>query len=315
MLSVISKDYTIWSDYMLIASSNIDNIYWIYNQTVTPLLIIILILNNIPKQNMVFLYSLCYLHGPFCFIGFLPFFCIILFNDLVNNSIPSKSIIEKIKPYLTFQNIVGSITILVVSYFYLSGSPAVQSLFIEKIVLKKYLLFTFVMFGFISILIFKKYKKEPFFYTLLAMLLILPLIGIGDFQQFTFCARVSVVPMFILMILVTKFIIEEPSSRVKNMVITYVILASLEGFLAFGRSVTFTIWHYIYPLETNIYLYERAGEWFNWKNLVPDKREWKNQNFNILNFEKTQDTSANINIRYFELQKDSSIFNKYLLKN
>jgi len=315
ILSVITSDYKIWSGNMNMGGSDTDNLYWIYNQTVTALLILALILNNIPKQNIGFLYALCYLHGPFCFLGFFPFLCIILYKDIVLKKQASETYIKRIiQPYLTFQNIIGSITVFLVGYWYLSGSPAVQSLYIEKVSLRYYITFILVMFGFISMLIFSKYKKDPFFYTVLIMLSILPLIGMGTIQPFTFCARVSIAPTFILMILVTRYILEEPLSIRKKLVIAYVFLAALDTACEVGRSVFFTIAHYVDPLAINTIIYERAGQWSNWKNLVPPKSEWKDQNFNKLDFMETQDTTVTPNLPYFEMQSDSTFFNKYLLK-
>jgi hypothetical protein len=310
--SVISSDYKIWSGQMVLAGSNIDSLYWIYNQTVTPLLIIAMLLNKLSRQSIGFLFALCYLHGPFTFIGFFPFLCILLVKDIFISK--EGTFMSRIQPYLTFQNLIGSVAVMFIGYFYLSGSPAVQSLYIGKISPLKYLVFIMVEFGIISLLIFSKYKKDPYYYMTLAMLLILPVIGMGTIQPFTFCARVSIAPMFVLMVLVTKYILEERSSTTNKLVVAYVVLSAIDPLLQVGRSVVFTIGHYIDPVATNTCLYNRAGEWSNWKNLVPDRSKWKEANFNILNVPETSDTTINPFLSVLEKQNDTPFFNKYLLK-
>ncbi len=313
IISVITSDYTIWSGQMVLAGSNIDSLYWIYNQTVTPLLIIAMLLNNLSRQSIGFLYALCYLHGPFTFIGFFPFLCIMLVNDIFLAK--DGTFADRIRPYLTFQNLIGSVSVMIIGYFYLSGSPAVQSLYIGKISLIRYCIFIMVEFGIISMLIFNKYKKDPFYYAVVIMLLILPVIGMGTIQPFTFCARVSIAPMFVLMIMVTKYLLEERFSPTKRIIIAYVVLSAIDPVLQVSRSVAFTIGHYINPVATNTYLYNRAGEWSNWKKLVPDRSKWKEANFNILNIPETTDTTINPFLSALEKQSDNSFFNHYLLKN
>lgn len=292
---------------MLLASSSLGGVYWIYNQTITLWLIAALILNNIPKQNILFLYAMCFVHGPFFFVGLSPFIVIIILKEVIANK---GSFTEKIKPYFSFQNTIGALVAMLIEYFYLTGSQEAESLFIQHIHIVKYGAFVFLSFGAISLMIFSKYKKEPFFYAAVCLLLILPLIGMGTIAPFVFCARVSLAPMFILMTLVAKYFIEDGGAPgMKKLVAIYLILGAIEPALAVGRSVIFTTGYYINPARMNKYLYNRTQ-----KNIVPAPTDWKNENFLIQNELKSYDNPLNPYNSYYKQQSDNTFFVKYLVK-
>jgi len=314
VVSVITSDYQLWSGDMLLAGSSIDSLFWIYNQIITPWIIIIFILNNLPKQNIFFLYALCYLHGPFTFIGFFPFLAIILIKDLFAKQIIPQPFIQRILPYLSFQNLVAAPLILLVGYLFLSGSTSVQTLFFEHVRLIKYAAFISVSFGIIALLLFNKYKKEPLFYATVIMLSVLPLVGMGNIQPFTFCARVSLAPQFILMLLTAKFVLEEGNILLKKLVVTYLILGTIEPALELGRSVVFTVGYYVDPVCMNTYLYHRTSLFNSRINMLPKTNDFKNSNFLILNYIETLDTSINPNMPYFKVQKDTTLFSRFLMK-
>ena len=311
--TVVTSDYITWSGDMVLAQSALDALFWIYNQVVAPWLIMVMILAAVPKRNMFFLYAICYLHGPFVFIGFFPFIAIMVIKSLFSNGGDSKTLIDKIMPYLSFQNIVAAPLILLISYLYLSGSQAVQALSIAHINIVKYISFTTLSFGIISVLIINKYKREPFFYVTVFLLLFLPLISMGTLQPFTFSARVSLVPQFILMLLVTRYILEEGKTLLKRLVVVYVVLGAIEPVLELGRSVVFTVGYYIDPLAMNTYLLHRTTLYNDRVSLLPVTNDLKNANYLILNYNETIDRP----MKMYDLlppQKDSTFFKMYLLK-
>ena len=311
--SVFTSDYQTWSDKMIFAGSTIDSLFWIFNQTVTPWLIMIMIWDNVPKQNIFFLYALCYLHGPFAFLGFFPFLLVVLFKDLFSAENKGKSFISKIQPYFSVQNIIGGALAFLVGYLFLSGSSAVEPLYISHVKIRKYILFISASFVIISLFIFPKYKNEPAFFFMILMLIVLPLIGMGTIQPFTFCARVSIAPQFILMLLVARYLMEEGNTVAKKLVVTYMFLGAIEPVLEIGRSMVFTIGYYINPVKMNDYLLNHTKEPNERISMLPKGTDLSHENFLILNDKETLD----IPLEMYDVvpkQKDSTFFQKYVLK-
>jgi len=302
---VLLADYKLWADNMLLAGSVIGDVFWIYNQTVTLWVIAAVILNNIPKQNIFFMYALCFVHGPFFFIGFFPFIVIIVLKELVTNKSP---FFENIKPYFSFQNTIGAVVTLLIEYFYLTGSPEAESVFIQHIHIVKYAAFVFLAFGAISLLIFSKYRKEPFYYAAVISLLVLPLIGMGTIAPFVFCARVSLAPMFILMMLVAKYVLEEGNTGMKKLVVAYLFIGAIEPALQVTRSVIFTVGYHMNHAKMNKYLYNRAQKE---TNPPPD---FKTSNFLVQNGLRSYDSPDNPYNKFYKQQSDSTFFVKYLMK-
>ncbi len=312
--TILTSDGLIWSDQMILAGSSLDSVFWIYNQVITPWLILAMILNNLPKQNVLFLYALCFIHGPFMCMGFFPFLGIMILKDLFGAEDAGRPFWKRVQAYLSVQNTIGMATILVLGYLFISGSSNVQKLYVEHIKPIKYLIFITVSFGIIAVLLFNKYKKEPVFYVIVAMLLTLPLLGMGTVQTFTFCARVSLAPMFMLMILTARYVFEEGNSMTKKMVVGYILLSAIEPGLELARNMALTIGFYANRAGMNQYLYKRSGEYSLRQKLTPPPQNWAEANFLNQYDLKSIDDSAYIFNRLSIDQKDSTFFNKHLLK-
>lgn len=316
---VIIHDYLSWSlngGGMLLAGSCLDSLFWIFNQTVVPWLIMAMMLGSKNSgKNIFFLYALCYLHGPFIFIGFFPFLFASILQQIKYSNL---SIFETIKEYISFQNFIAAPLIVIISFFYLSGSYAVERLYFAPIKFTKFALYELLMFGIISVIIFKRYKRDANYYIMIGMFALLPLIAMGTIQPITFCARVSLVPQFILMIFVAKIIAESGVSLLKKVVIAYVVIGAVEPILDFGRSVVFTVGYYIKPVTMNTFLLNRTSkyQYMERVDMLPKNADLNKANFLILDGRTTQDTALPKGSPLIHLakQRDETIFNKYLLK-
>jgi hypothetical protein len=68
-------------------TSNTSLLYWVFNQTIAPWLIIGMLFNNMPRQNIFFLYALCFFYAPFPFVGLFPF---VMYSCFSRGNIPSR---------------------------------------------------------------------------------------------------------------------------------------------------------------------------------------------------------------------------------
>lgn len=272
--SLMTSDWLPWTDYYFSGSTTY-SLYWVYNQCVVPWLICMVILNNVTKKNILFLYSICYIHGPFFFIGFFPFFLTIILKDINwEIRIQKNNFLQAIKKYTSFQNVFGGIIAISIAFLYFQSGASTQGLRIQHIFVSGsifkhtwtfnttdflyYILFLLSTFGIISFFMYKKYKKEPFYYIIILSFVILPFILLGNLAPFTFYIRVSLATQFMLLILVSKYLIEEKINVYKNLVVSYVILSSLDGFLTIGRSLVFTTLYHTDHEKMNRFLFDHT---------------------------------------------------------
>ncbi len=310
VFKAISSDYVTWANDMRLADNIIDGLYWIYNQTVTPWLIAAMLLNKPATRNILFLYALCYFHGPFMFIGLFPYVIVILSRQIKAEHL--NSVAQVLRSYFTFQNVAGGLTVVLIGFFFLSASPAAEPLRLTHRYWKMYLMFIFAVFGLISLLIYSKYKKEPFFYITIAICLILPFTRLGSIQVNTFSTRVALAAQFMLAILVARYIFEE-KKRMRIAVIAYCCICSLAAVGDVARSVIFTVGYWTNREATNKVLYDRSTIWGPRKAMFPQYTS--SQNFLLQNDLQTLDTTYFGNgPKSIEAQKMDKFFIKYLQK-
>lgn len=310
VLKALSSDYVTWTKDMRLADNILDGVYWIYNQTVVPWLVAAMLLNKTSTKNIFFLYALAYFHGPFFFIGLFPFVIVMVIRQIKEENI--RSVMDFLKAYFSFQNVAGGLTVILIAFAFLSASPATEPLHFAYRSPKLYIPFTFAVFGLISLLIFNKYKKDPYFYIVVIVSALLPFIKMGTIQPFTFAARVSIATQFMLMILVAKYIIEE-KGRMRMAVIAYCVVASMAAIGDVTRSAIFTIGYWTNRDATNKVLYDRSTKYGPRKEMFPEYRN--DQNFLLQNDMKTLDTVYFTNgVTGVEKQDSNKFFMTRLMK-
>ncbi|MBK9934771.1 MAG: hypothetical protein IPP05_11665 [Cytophagaceae bacterium] len=233
------EDNYLWAGMILYADSNLGMIYWTFNQSLTAWTIMLLIYNNGSSKNAVFLYALCFYLSPFAFAGFLPFILYYFWKNFEGKFSEIKDWKTNLLRYLSFQNTLGAALIFGLNYVYLSSNQAGK--FFQMLSHSPRILIIFYLLSWagIAIVIFSKYKKDPFYWLILAVLIPLPF-----FQQgygIDFPGRLSIPALFFLMLLVGKFLIEERNLWKRIPVLIYLVI-SAGGHLFFetGKSILYT---------------------------------------------------------------------------
>jgi len=228
---------SLWAGMILYADSNLGLIYWTFNQSITAWLILLLIYNNGPKQNVIFLYSLCFFLSPFAFVGLFPFILYFFWENYEGSL--KNDFFKNLKPYLTFQNILGSILVLGLNFLYLSSNKAGKFFQILNHKPKILIVFLLLSWVIIAFLIAKKYLRNPLFWLIAIVLTPLPF-----FQQgygIDFPGRISIPALFLLMLLVGKFLIEEKKGILKWAVLAYLgVSATWHIGFEFGKPIIWT---------------------------------------------------------------------------
>ena len=203
-------------------SSNTTLLFWVFNQTITIWLAILLIMNLKNSRSLFFLYAMLLLHGPFPFLGMLP---IVLWKAYQGYPLDLKRENAKMVnvPVLffrwfwkgvvravTFENVCGGISVLLIIYFYLTnnvsgskyGTNAQTTNYVGLIVFESglYLLF-----------LFAEHFKKPLYWICLGSLLLIPLFRVGGSQDF--CMRVSIPALFIIMIMIQQSLLGKADQK------------------------------------------------------------------------------------------------------
>jgi hypothetical protein len=309
IIDYLRREYCLYAGSM-VYPTNTGFVYWIFNQTITPWLIISIILNRVPKKNLFFIYVFCLFQGPFAFLGLFPFVVYLTFQQSRNNKLDKYNIINKLKQYASFQNSIGFLNILMVVLLYFSANKSSRHLVILSRNPFLYLFFITLEFGVISLLILKKFKKEPVFFIILFSLVIIPFFQIG--YGLDFCARVCIPSLFILMIFVYKYIIEEKNKIIKVLLLICLFLGSLSALKEITRSVVFVFFHHISQTDIGYHLSKSNNKYVQ---IVGEKMvNAKSKNYLIKDDLKTLSNPKNNRMNNFIAETDSSFFYNYMAK-
>ncbi len=233
--------YPRWAgDYVY--SSNSWNFFYVFNQLIAPWLFVCLLLNQIPKKNIFFLYSLCFIQGPFSFLGLLPY---IIWYTLKDFSF--KDWLNQIKLFISFQNLVASITIVAVTYLYFSSNQAASIFKLVPFDLGNYLLFVLLEFGIMSAILFTKFKRNSLFYMVLAMLLLIPFVQLGTGRDFV--ERVSIPSLFIFMCFVIEYLFTMPNNWKKKILIGCILVGAIVPAQKIIKSAAVTAMYYTFNVD------------------------------------------------------------------
>ena len=194
-------------------SSNTTLLFWVFNQTIAIWLAILLIMNLKNSRSLFFLYAMLLLHGPFPFLGMLP---IVLWKayqgyplDLKRKNakmvnVPAlffrwfwKGVVRAI----TFENICGGISVLLIVYFYLTNNVS-GSKFGTNAQTTNYIGLVVLEGGLYLLFLFAEHFKKPLYWICLGSLFLIPLFRVGGSQDF--CMRVSIPALFVIMIMIQQ---------------------------------------------------------------------------------------------------------------
>ena len=174
-----------WARYFQF-SSMITQIFWVFNQSIVPWLIVIVFISEKRVKNYILLFLICVAYGPLPSVGLIPLMGIRGIKYLIE-SIKNRKIKEFLKDIFSFENVSALITLLPIFWFYYTNNSAVDSgnggggirLVSEVLNISGILLlinFYFLEIGIYGLILFKDNKKDELFITSLIVLIFIPLI-------------------------------------------------------------------------------------------------------------------------------------------
>jgi hypothetical protein len=220
-------------------SANTTTLFWVFNQTVTTWLVVMLLFNQDHPRNTIYTYLLSFPYAPLPFIGLAPFVVYLFFKNSfpVDNRLftaqTSRNIWQNLKNGFTLQNVIAAPFIfLVFALFFTANKYNVSARgwiwsYISPadwpVAFAYYLLFCYLQFGAYMLRIWRSFCQDPCFILTLLLLLFIPnyCTAIGN----DFAMRVSIPPLLVLMLYVAHYLADNLSTGQRKK--TYVLIALL----------------------------------------------------------------------------------------
>lgn len=277
--SIIQPEHLEWWSEKWQFSSMTTQLFWVYNQAIPAWLATMLVLTQKNKKNLFFILSLLILSSTFTFVGLIPivlYFALkkrenkrslwenLSFQNLVgvfavgilsvaflmSNRQVSVSLADAQQTEVhqvemkqagaqKSQTTVDTIT---EEMKYDNESEVGNSSIDFSAMLLRYLLFALIEYLPYAFLVQKSNSADILFYILIGILLICPLISLGD--SVDFCMRASIPALFCLMLYCIDFLDKELATRNYMLLIPMIILlliGSITSFNEIHRSVKNTI--------------------------------------------------------------------------
>ncbi len=191
-------------------SSNNILLQWVYNQTIVPWIITALLMENKKIRNFAFWGLLVLPYAPLPFIGFFLYFLGLACIFIVKK-IRMKKYSEVIREIFSVQNLIAIVALFPIFFFFFKANsfgakisryvPS-EAYDLKRIVLL--ILFYFLEFGIYMLIIYKENKKNSLYWITLFSLIIIPFFKVGNGVDL--CMRASIPGLFVLMILLMKYI-------------------------------------------------------------------------------------------------------------
>ncbi len=225
------KGYSLSSQIDILHFLNIDEIYlqyrsnltdmrWVFPQCIVPWLTILLFYHD-PENRKHYMTMLLptVLYGTLSFLGMAVL--VLLYSAVM--FVMSKERKQYLREIFSVWNIGMLLTLGSVFAAYLWGNvfskkPQEIGLAIVKYSGNSmfiYFVFCLCMFGIYAILIGKKNVRNALFYVTIIVLMLIPFFKMGVLNDFCMC--VSIVPLFIMMIMVIRYLLENASDGMEQM--------------------------------------------------------------------------------------------------
>ena len=207
-------------------TSNTSLLYYCFNQAIPIWLISILILRLKDNKSIFALFSLVFVYSPWSIYGLIPISIYIIIKNIKN-----------IKELITIENIIQPLLILIIyGSYYLTNNGNVHYNIIFKPII--YLVFILIEVGIYFIIIHHKHKDYPYYYPVLIMLLLAPIIYSYPHGN-NFTMRSTTIPLFFLMIYIILFLENKKIKlKLKLLLIFFLVIGSIVPILEFSNSFT-----------------------------------------------------------------------------
>jgi hypothetical protein len=233
----------IWSG-NLQYSSFTTQLFWVFNQAVPAWLCIALIADELPITNpqlpnfqftnKLFTFSLCFFFAPLAALGLLPY----LFIEWIRQT-DFKSPFKNLR----FDILLANGIIVLVSFLYFSSNTAAQQRGFQAIALKDFLAFFLLEGGILWLVLAPLKWRDPRWAVTGLLLAVIPFIQFGSGRDFVM--RVSIAPLFYLMIMTGEAIFNKTTPRL--LLITFYLLlfiGALTPLYEINRSIYRTYEYY-----------------------------------------------------------------------
>lgn len=278
------------SEYRLQFSSNMTLLRWVMPQVIVPWIVFSILYDNIYDiEHYVILCIPVLFYSSFSFMGLMCFLVILVIVYLVK----TKDIKLVLKKIFSSSNIVTGILLGGIFITYFAGNILMEKSGDTGFKLVEYsgsniLIYICFIMTFLpyTIILFKDNKKNPVYWIATAILLILPFLWMGIYNDL--CMRVSIIPLFVYNILTIKALIGEQKLVYRICIIIILLIGSVSSGKELYRTCKSMSLEYI------------AGKSYY-------TLEWcANRNLNI---------RSDMIYNYYTYDVEDSIFYEYLSKN
>ena len=253
----VSGEHIEWWAGLFQYSSNTTTLYWVFNQTITTWLVVMLFMNFKNTKSILFTYALVLPFAPFSFIGLAPFvFSYIFLGTMSHNNIPKLTtlktiILDNFRKTINLRNIIVAPVIIMVFLLYYRSNPGnlgssgllwsraqgnVETLIILLIIL---LVFCLLEFGVYALIIARAFRRSPWFIVAVVSLILIPnyYAGVGN----DFVMRASIPALTVLMVYVSTFMLDKAAfhvnRRAKILLMIYLLIGAITPLQEISRSV------------------------------------------------------------------------------
>ncbi|HEY5269705.1 MAG TPA: hypothetical protein VII97_05170 [Anaerolineales bacterium] len=302
-------------------SSFTTQLFWVFNQAIPAWLCMALLYVTGERKIMLLIWSLCCFFAPLPALGMFPYVVLKFPKELMDTenlnarpkmktiSVFFSRLLQDVRTLLSIENILGGGLVLGISLLYFLSNVQSSNGSASQIQSVGWILYViFVLFeGLILWWIFKdRYKVNLNWYLAGALLIVIPLIKIGNGNDF--CMRASIPTLFMLLLWSAETL-AAPGTRIKAGLILLLCIGAITPIYEINRSIYRTTSYFFTPpskveklagQEVNIYT-PTTFEFDHPYTLTADSFK------SLGNFDPEQITN-------FLAKSDHTFFETYLLK-
>lgn len=211
-------------------TSNTSLLYWVFNQSIVPWLIVAMLFNNLPAKNMFFLCALCFFYAPFPFIGMVPVVAYFFFRSTGRSNL--------FATLFSFQNTVAAAVVMLLMLGYTSAVPAEKNFNLYMRPFTSNLVFYLVEFLVLAALLFFTNRKKWLIVIIVACLVVMSFIQYRHRPDLMM--RASIPGLFILMIVSAEQWLSEKRRGIKYALAILLAIGAIGSLNEITRSVYYT---------------------------------------------------------------------------
>lgn len=287
-----------WWAFPIQYSSNTTLLFWVFNQTITTWLIVLLFLQKpFDIKNYAYWGILCFFYAPMPFVGLSLYFVGLAFYNLIKCIRLNKVLIFFRRVFST-QNVLSLIVLFPIIYFYYKSNAMVSHSALTFRGMNADFFLTEA--GFYLFVLLAKNYKNPLYIITFVSLFVFPFVQFGGTPDL--CMRGSIPALFTLMFLILQFLFDKEASKIlKTLLVCLLIAGSVTPLLEFQRGIYAT-----FHKGEEDYFKDRIGT-LNNRIKQPCKDERTGVNDKVENW-------ANY-CNYGSINPKATIFFKYFGKN